>query len=75
MSETEFQNLAARVYIQQIVLAELCRKCFITDEVNRLFAQLSVAASKRDHESIESIEKAINDFRVQLVKPVMGSDC
>ena len=64
MNETESQNLADRLDLHQAILVELCRKCFIGDEFDRLFASLSKATTS------ETLRK----FEKELMMPIMGRD-
>lgn len=73
--EAELRKLAARVYVQQRVLAELCRRCLVSDDVASLFERLDAAlAANFGHESFEAIKEALTAFRVEMAKPIMGRD-
>ena len=73
-TDSEFRKLAARVYVQQLALAELCRLRLTSDEIATIFELLDVAvvAAKGEQELAEALNEAFAAFRLEIMKPRMG---
>lgn len=72
---TEFRKLAARVYVQQLALAELCRRTFDLDDIAKFFAPLDMAvAGEGDQELAEALNEALTAFQLEIMQPIMGRD-
>ena len=71
---TEFRKLAARVYVQQLALAELCRLTLDSGDIAKLFVPLdkAVVAAEGDQELAEALNEALAAFRLSIMKPRMG---
>lgn len=74
--EARFKDLAARVWIQEHVTVELCRRFLVGDEIEdfaRYLEEKVTAAAKNDPEQAESLNRALCAFWFELAqKPVTG---
>ena len=72
----QHNKLAAKVTVQNQVLASLCRKSFDGSEIANLLAPIDIppAAGGIDPETAELVNHALSDFRQLVMRPVMGDD-
>ncbi|MCY4498083.1 MAG: hypothetical protein OXC14_12430 [Rhodospirillaceae bacterium] len=69
-----FNKLAAQVQVQQLVLVQLCRLHFNDDALTRFLSPLDSRIARGDPDFAESLNKELAAFRLELRKPIMGSD-
>lgn len=68
----QFNELAARVHVQQLVLVELCRRHFDGNDITAFFAPLDAVVARGNPELAGHLDKALAAFRFEIMKPVMG---
>ena len=77
MPDDQLLKLAARLYVQQIILVELCRRHLGLEDVERLLKPLAPAVLAKwsvgeDAEITKAIDEALAELRQEIMLPDMG---
>ena len=76
MADEEFLELKAQLYVQQLILVELCRRNFGSDDIDRFLRPLDPAAAadwaaRGEEKTFEAIQNALAALRFEIMLPVV----